>query len=66
MHLSPDVMRRIAADRQAHLQARAAPQRLAGPSPARSRFAQALRRAADRLDAAAAAPCPACALPGRG
>lgn len=66
MHLSPDVMRRIAADRQEYLRAEAAAQRLTGSVPARSRFAHALRRAADRLDEATAAPCRACALPGRG
>ena len=65
MYLSPDVMRQIAADRQASLRAQASPRR-ADSAPARKRFAHALRRAADRLDAATGASCPACALPGRG
>jgi hypothetical protein len=66
MHLPPDVIRQVAADRQGYLHAEAAAQRLATTVPARSRIAETLRRAADRLDAAMSAPCPACALPGRG
>ena len=65
MYLSPDVMRQIAADRQASLRAQAPPKR-ADSATARRRFADTLRRAADRLDAATGAPCPACALSGRG
>ena len=65
MDLSPDLTRQLVADRQASLRAQASPRR-ADSAPSRKRFAHALRRAADRLDAATGAPCPACALPGRG
>jgi hypothetical protein len=51
-------------DRRQALRQAAAAHRLAGVEPARRRFAQSLRRAADRVDAlsrpSTAAGCPAC------
>jgi hypothetical protein len=56
MHLDTNVMTQIAHDRRQRLLDDAAASRLAGMVPARVRFARALRRTADRLDAAAARP----------
>jgi hypothetical protein len=57
----------LAHDRQRELRESAATHRLRGPDPARRRIARSLRRLADRLDAATAAPGAASgALPGRG
>ena len=52
--LSPDLLHLLAQDRQQELLASAAARRLTAQVPARTRVAQSLRRAADRLDAAPA------------
>jgi hypothetical protein len=67
MHFHPDALRQINADRQQTMLAEAAAQRLTGSVGTRTRVAQFLRRAADRIDAATA-PCGqlASALPERG
>lgn len=57
--LTSDLLHQLRDDRQQDLRAKAAVRRLAGSGPARRRIAQSLRRAADRLDAATAAPGPA-------
>ena len=67
MTFSAEVTRQIARDRQQDLHAQAAAHRLAETPRARSRFAERLRRTADRLDVATRAPCPPpTALPERG
>jgi hypothetical protein len=53
--LSPDLLPQLAQDRQQDLRASAAARRLTAPVPTRTRVAQSLRRAADRLDATGAA-----------
>ena len=58
MHLNLDVHHQYALDRQQRLRDEAAPHRLADRMPTRSRIARFLRRAADRPDAATAAPGP--------
>jgi hypothetical protein len=62
--LPPDLLHQLAQDRQQELRASAAAHRLTAPVPARTRVAQSLRRAADRLDATAATVGEP--LPGRG
>jgi hypothetical protein len=62
--LPPDLLHRLAQDRQQELRASAAARRLIAPVPARTRVAQSLRRAADRLDATPATV--GTPLPGRG
>lgn len=65
--LSPDSLSQITADRQQDLLASAAVHRLVPPTGVRTRIARSLRRAADRLDAAAASPSRVgSALPGGG
>lgn len=69
--LSPDSVSQLVNDRQQDLLASAAVHRLAASSPVRTRInrglARTLRRAADRLDAAAASPSQVgSALPGSG
>lgn len=66
-----DVLSQLTHDRQQDRLAAAAVHRLVPASPARTRIARTLRRAADRLDAAAASPVPLggtvrSALPGGG
>lgn len=66
-----DLLPQLTHDRQQDRLASAAVHRLAPASPARIRIARTLRRAADRLDAAAVSPAPArgtvpSALPGGG
>jgi hypothetical protein len=56
MLYSSDSLHRLAIDRQHELLTSAAAGRNARPSAARRFLARSLRRAADRLDAAAAAP----------
>ena len=56
MHFNADVHHQHALDRQQRLLAEAAAHRLADRDPARTRFARFLQRAADRPDAATAAP----------
>jgi hypothetical protein len=58
MHLNPDVHHQYALDRQQRLRDEATAHRLADRMPTRTRIAQFLRRAADRPDAAPAAPGP--------
>lgn len=62
-----DSLAQFAHDRQQDRLAAAAAHRLVPPSPARTRLARTLRRAADRLDAATASPAQArSAVPGGG
>jgi hypothetical protein len=62
-----DLLHQLTHDRQQDLRASAAARRLAGVDPARRHAARTLRRAADRLDAATAAPGSVSSpLPGRG
>ena len=66
MHSSPDLLQQLVADRRLALQAEAEAHRAAGSVGARTRVARFLRRTADRLDLATAAPCQVCrALPER-
>jgi hypothetical protein len=66
MHHS-DALSQLVQDRQQALLGAAAVHRLVPPSPARTRIARTLRRAADRLDAATGSPAPVrSALPGGG
>ena len=51
---SSDFLHQLVRDRQEDLLEAAAARRAAGPSRVRRRFAQSLRRAADRLDTATA------------
>ena len=67
MDLSFDLLHQLTHDRAHGLRAPAANRRAVGYVPARRRVAQSLRRAADRLDAAAVPPGRVGdALPGRG
>lgn len=67
MFYSSEFLYQLTADRQQDLLAAAAAHRTAQPSPVRSRIARSLRRAADRLDMAAAATGSVRgAYPGRG
>jgi hypothetical protein len=66
MHSSP-VLSQIVHDRQQDRLAAAAAHRLVPSTPVRNRIARSLRRAADRLDAAAVSPSQVrSALPGGG
>ena len=56
MYFHPDQLHHIVSDRQRELRSEAATQRLAGIGSRRTRVALALRRAADRFDAATS-PC---------
>jgi len=56
MHLNPDMHHPYALDRQQRLRDEAAAHRLADRMPTHSRIARFLRRAANRPDAATAAP----------
>lgn len=56
MLYSPDHLHQLTADRQQQLLGSATAGRNARPSAVRRTFARSLRRAADRLDKAAAAP----------
>ena len=56
MHFDPNALHQIASDRQQELRAEAAHRRLVASTPLRTRFAQVLRRAADRIDAATTPP----------
>ena len=68
MHLHPDALRQINADRQQAMLAEADAMRLAGSPGTRTRAAQLLRRMADRIDVATAPSGPqlASALAERG
>ena len=67
MYPAPTTLSQLVQDRQQDLLDAAAAHRLVPSSPARIRIARTLRRAADRLDAATAAPKPVRnALPGGG
>ena len=66
MYLSTDLLNQMTDDRQQDRRAAAAAHRLAGWSPARTRIARTLRRAADRLDTATSPSAVRGALPGRG
>jgi hypothetical protein len=66
MYLSPDLLHQMTDDRQQDRRAAAAAHRLAGSSPARTRIARTLRRAADRLDTATSPSAVRGALPGGG
>ena len=66
MHTSPDLLQQLTHDRQQDRWASAVAHRLAGPSQARRRIAQSLRRAADRLDTATSPSGVSEALPGGG
>jgi len=66
MYLSPDLLHQLTDDRQQNQRATAAAHRLAASSPARTRLARTLRRAADRLDTATSPSAVRGALPGRG
>lgn len=56
MYPTPDFLAQLTHDRQQDRLAAAAVHRLVPSSPARTRIARTLRRTADRLDAATAAP----------
>ena len=56
--LTSDLLHQLTNDRSQDLQASAAARRLVAGDPVRSRFARFLRRAADRIDSAAATPGP--------
>ena len=66
MYLSPDLLHQLTDDRQQDRRAAAAAHRIAGSSPARTRIARTLRRAADRLDTATSPSSVRGALPGGG
>ena len=66
MQPSPDFLQQIVHDRQHDRRASAAAHRLAVPSPARTRVARTLRRAADRLDTATSPSAVRSAHPGGG
>ena len=66
MDLSPDLLHQLTDDRQQDRRAAAAAHRIAGSSPARTRIARTLRRAADRLDTATSPSSVRGALPGGG
>jgi hypothetical protein len=66
MYPSPDILQQLTHDRQRDRQTAAAAHKLVGSSPARTRIARTLRRAADRLDATTSPSAVRSALPGGG